>query len=127
MTLGLGPSTKPALLAYDPDKKSFDVEEAQAALEAEQANLIPSPIRRAHPDVPGQGGGDFIDGENVVWDHKRAIYGAKQIARTAEKENVIVDCTGMNSQEKEILFNEIMDNISTNITPKKIILVPLDQ
>jgi hypothetical protein len=59
--LNADPSGRRKELAFDPDRKSFKVDEARVALQAEKDELVDSPLRRAIDERGGSQGGDYID------------------------------------------------------------------
>jgi hypothetical protein len=52
-------------IAYDPDLKTYRVEEAKLALAAEEAKVLPGPVSRA--TEPGT---DLLDGSGAAWSAK---------------------------------------------------------
>jgi hypothetical protein len=65
-------------LAYDPDKRRSTTGseiEADDALLLEDLGKVRG-VRRADPKT--EGGGDFVDANNQLWDHKRAISSTEQ-------------------------------------------------
>jgi hypothetical protein len=105
-------------LAFDPDKKKFDVEEARAALQAEKDGVLDSPLRRAIDEYGGSRGGDYIDAKGKYWDVKDANAGAKKIINTAQPkdgeigENVLVDCTKLTVEQQNALEAAVKSELS---------------
>ena len=108
-------------LAIDPDGDgSYRVEEAKAALQAEQEGTIAAPVRRATKEAdPSEAGADFIDGDDKTWDHKDASMGAEDIAKTADpprgdKENVLVDARNMDESDRKNLSQDVDDRLGSD-------------
>lgn len=76
-------------LAYDPATDSFKVDEAQAALKAEQEGLLSGVTRGSNPSGL-EGGADFIDGAGKAWDAKSAVDLDAIRNALASGENVLV-------------------------------------
>lgn len=104
-------------LAFDPDCKSFRVNEAKAALKAEQDGILDSPVTRAIDENGKSGGSDFIDGKGMRWDHKDARAGTDGISDVAAPkggepgENVLVDCSDLTPVQQLELENGIKGNL----------------
>ena len=88
-------------LAYDPDLKGYRVNEARAAIAAEQQGVLPRPVRRATETAV-----DFVDGAGAKWNHKGTGPGetiadavADTLARTrqygAHGVGILADFTGL--------------------------------
>ncbi len=115
-------------LAYDPDTKSFKVQEARVALQAEADRTIPGPVRRDF-DLSGQSqGGDVIDGSGTIWDIKDARAGIDRIIQTASPrrgrpgENVLVDVSGLTPAERAAFETEIRRRLPPGLG--RVVLVP---
>jgi hypothetical protein len=101
-------------LAIDPEGDgSYKVGEAQTALEAEKAGQVTPPVRRALGKVdPSESGADIVDGDGKKWDVKsgsdkeRIVKSANENAGS-EKENVMVDCAGMDDAAVSSLQNDV--------------------
>jgi RHS repeat-associated protein len=105
-------------LAIDPDGDgSYRVEEAKAALQAEQEGTLAAPVRRATRKAdPAEAGADFIDGNDTTWDLKDASMGADDIAHTADppkgdKENVLVDARKMSEGDQKNLAQDVQNKL----------------
>ncbi len=96
--LNADPTGRRKELAFDKEIGNYRVNEAKAALKAEQQGALSKPVRRAT-----SGGDDFIDGAGRVWDHKwvdpklGARDAAQEIINLAKGgENILADLTSMN-------------------------------
>jgi hypothetical protein len=116
--LNADPSGRRKELAFDPDTKKFDVQEAKAALQAEKDNVLGSPLRRAIDEYGGSQGGDYIDAKGKYWDVKEASAGTNKIVGVAQPkkgrpgENVLVDCTNLTAEQQNVLEAEIKSKLS---------------
>lgn len=104
-------------LPYDPDTKSFNVEEAKAALRAEQDGVLEGPVTRAYDASGNSQGADFVDGNGQLWDVKDASGGADTVVRGAAPpggkpgENVLVDATKLSGTEQSALEKQIASEL----------------
>ncbi len=104
-------------LAYDPDQKNFKIDEAKAALKAEQDGVLKPPVRRAINKYGGGGGDDFVDGAGKFWDVKKGIDAKGNL--TSDKileslksgESVLVDTKGMTQAEIQKLKGTILTQL----------------
>lgn len=95
-------------LAFEPDTKSFKVNEARAALEAERQGLLKPPVKRAVDEAGGSRGGDYIDGDGKYWDVEDASAKADLIVKTAASgERVLVDARKLSAAEATALESEV--------------------
>ena len=119
-------------LAVDPDKQAYSIQEAQAALQAEQEGILPGPVRRdisPESSRPQSSGGDIIDGNGRVWDVKLAkprdgtpwSEGVSReraqaiIQQVKEGENILVDTTGLTSEQVSNLKNHIREQLPSEL------------
>lgn len=107
------PSGRRRQLAFDPDKKQYSVEEARAAVEAEQQGIGPLE-RDIDPSTGHSTGGDFRGPDGTIWDVKNAIEGPDRIIDTASPprpgkpgENIIVDCSDLTAEQARILIEDV--------------------
>jgi hypothetical protein len=118
--LNADPTGRRKLLAFDPDQKKFQVQEARAAIEAETKGILKSPIRRAIDEYGSSRGGDYIDGDGVHWDIKDAKAGADDIVRIATPsptnlgEHVLVDCTHLTHMQQQALEMLVRSKLQPN-------------
>ena len=109
-------------LAYDPDTKSFKVEEGRAALKAEQDGLLKPPVKRAIDEYGGSRGGDYIDGSGRYWDVKDASAGVNEIVNTAKLgEDILVDARKLTQAEVEAFEKAIKTNLPAGAGEVKIL------
>ena len=101
-------------LAYDPDTKSFKIEEAKAALKAEETGLMKPPVKRAIDESGRSRGGDYIDGDGKFWDVKDARDMSKIVESANKGEDVLVDGTKISSAELLKLKADIQKLLKPN-------------
>jgi hypothetical protein len=95
-------------LAFDPDTKSFKVNEARAITEAEKQGLIERPTKRGIFDDGKSRGADYIDANGIEWDMKDAAGGVDKIIKALKDgENVLVDARGLSEANFKTLKSEI--------------------
>lgn len=103
-------------LAYDPDTKSFKVEEGRAALKAEQDGLLKPPVKRAIDESGRSRGGDYIDGNGKYWDVKDAKL--KDVDDLVEKlnqgENILIDARSVSAADLNVLESAIKAKLPAN-------------
>ncbi len=100
-------------LAYDPDKGTYSINETQSALRAEEAGLVKGPLKRDIDVNGGSSGGDFIDADGKVWDHKFTLGSdADKLMEQAKRgENLVVDVTRIDPSKRSDFVNDLREKI----------------
>lgn len=113
------PAGKRKELAFDAETGKYKVDEAKAAMLAEQQGMLKPPVDRPDPNIKGV---DFVDGDGVDFDVKKPFDPRsstidsdvvnKTVIDSAKKgENIILDVDGLSAQEIEKL-SKIIDGAS---------------
>lgn len=103
-------------LAFDPDTKVFKIEEAKAAIKAEEQGVLQSPVRRGIHADGGTRGDDYFDGNGIAWDVKDArLKDIDDIVRKAAGgENILIDGHNVSKAQFDSLKTAVEAKLPSN-------------
>lgn len=108
------PTGRRKQLAYDPATKLYRANEARAALAAEEAGILPKPVRRTTDPA-----NDFVDGSGKGWNHKGTGPG-ETVAQAADTvvanaragTNVLADQAGMSAAQRALVRAKVASDLA---------------